>query len=115
MTRTLAPLLFVSLFGVGLCWFGCGGDDHPSVVPTGTVPTSTGPSDCSAPGEGCACSVPGSMADCRKIRKSGDYISCSIGVTTCGADKRWGPCIGDGIWVPPEAGVDARSDAPDAD
>jgi hypothetical protein len=112
---TLAPLVFVSLIGVGLCWLGCGGDDHAAVVPTATVPTSTiGPSDCSTASEGCACAVPGSWTECKKIRKVGDYISCSTGTITCGDDKKFGPCIGDSIWSPPEAGVDAK-DAADAD
>jgi len=118
MRTSLAPHFVALSIGIALCWLGCGSDDHPAVVPTGTVPTNTiGPTDCNSANEGCACSTPGSWTECRKVRKSGDYISCSIGTITCGDDKKWGPCIGDTIWAPPEAGVDAPAppDASDAD
>jgi hypothetical protein len=110
--RSIAPMVVAASIGVGLCWLGCGGEDHPATVPTGTVPTgtTTGP-DCSKPTEGCACPAPGGVDVCKKVRVSGSYVSCSNGTITCGADGHWGPCIGDGIWVHVDAGPsDALAD-----
>jgi hypothetical protein len=44
---------------------------------------------------GCSCAEPGEIVDCGKvIRRSGDYVSCEMGERSCGADFKWGDCVG---------------------
>jgi hypothetical protein len=54
---------------------------------------------CTSPAAGCPCSHPGDVAECGEIKtQSGEYITCSIGHTTC-AGSKWGACMGDHIVV----------------
>ncbi|MEO6599496.1 MAG: hypothetical protein ABIQ16_06455, partial [Polyangiaceae bacterium] len=53
---------------------------------------------CETPNNGCSCDRPDEVVDCGQVdRRSGDYVSCSIGKRTCGADDTWGDCVGDSI------------------
>ncbi len=88
-------------FSLALSLVGCGSSpDHAAAVDDGdagiTQPIPTGDA-CATPAEGCECANPGAVADCGQIeRRSGSYVSCSMGQRTC-ADGKWGACIGDRI------------------
>jgi hypothetical protein len=92
-------LAFVSLLMSAS--LGCGSDGHLGAGPgddtTGMNPSLDGgpqPS-CSTPNEGCACETPGEVVNCGQVdRRSGNYISCSLGQRTC-VSGYWGPCVGD--------------------
>ena len=81
----LATMLFVAACGSG--------DDHNPTGGDGTLPPGGLPT-CSDNATGCPCSTPGQTTECKEFRKSGDYIACSIGTRTCGADGKWGDCQG---------------------
>jgi regulation of enolase protein 1 (concanavalin A-like superfamily) len=52
---------------------------------------------CQTPAAGCPCDSEGTSVDCGQVdRRSGDYISCSVGKTTC-QNGVWSACIGDRI------------------
>ena len=52
---------------------------------------------CATPNKGCACENADEVIDCGQVeRRSGDYVSCTIGKRTCQGDT-WGDCIGDRI------------------
>jgi hypothetical protein len=53
---------------------------------------------CSIPGQvGCSCDEVGAVRECGKvIDRNGDYVTCSMGRTTCDGNS-WGPCIGNRI------------------
>jgi|GEM_PF-565178 len=60
--------------------------------------TTDGAVSCATPNDDCPCASPGESVECGKVfRQSSDYISCSMGKRTCGADGKWGTCIGDTI------------------
>ncbi len=53
------------------------------------------PNACSTPNDGCPCDGPATVVDCGRVdEKFGNYVQCSIGRRTCGADHRWGTCDG---------------------
>ena len=53
---------------------------------------------CDTPNKGCSCEKLDEVVDCGQVeRRSGDYVSCSMGKRTCGADNTWGDCIGDSV------------------
>lgn len=65
-----------------------GGDEKP--------PPNIDP--CETPNKGCACETPDEVVDCGQVeRRSGDYVACSMGKRTCGADNTWGECVGDSV------------------
>ena len=50
---------------------------------------------------GCACEDAGASISCGQVhRVSGNYVSCSPGFITCGADGVWGDCLGDRVGDP---------------
>ncbi|MEI9953125.1 MAG: PA14 domain-containing protein [Pseudomonadota bacterium] len=52
---------------------------------------------CATPNKGCACENADEVVDCGQVeRRSGDYVSCTMGKRTCDGDT-WGDCIGDRI------------------
>ena len=52
---------------------------------------------CETPNKGCACENADEVIDCGQVeRRSGDYVSCTIGKRTCEGNT-WGECIGDRI------------------
>src|SRR6478735_2576221 len=52
---------------------------------------------CETPNKGCACENADEVVDCGQVeRRSGDYVSCTIGKRTCEGNT-WGDCIGDRI------------------
>ncbi len=52
---------------------------------------------CATPNEGCACDTENEAVDCGQVdRRSGDYVTCSMGERTCTAGK-WGACLGDRV------------------
>ena len=56
-------------------------------------------SACTTPQQGCPCTTEGATAACGEVvRKSGDYVTCSQGTTTC-ANGTWGACTGDQIFM----------------
>jgi hypothetical protein len=76
---------------------GCsGGDDVPPPAASGDggvlPPPTTNP--CDPPTTGCKCTTPGTSAECKVYRRSGDYVSCSTGTMVCSETGAWGPCDG---------------------
>ncbi|MET0789937.1 MAG: PA14 domain-containing protein [Polyangiaceae bacterium] len=72
-------------------YLGSGGDDGNAMPPPNVDP-------CATPNKGCACETPDEVVNCGQVeRRSGDYVSCSMGQRTCGADNTWGACIGDTV------------------
>jgi hypothetical protein len=60
---------------------------------------ATGVTCGSSPHVGCPCSTNGAQAACGDVvRKSGDYVTCSEGQTTC-TNGVWGACVGDQIFM----------------
>ncbi|MES1178494.1 MAG: PA14 domain-containing protein [Myxococcales bacterium] len=52
---------------------------------------------CETPNLGCACASEDEIVDCGQVeRRSGDYVSCSMGHRTC-TSGAWGECIGDTV------------------
>ncbi|MEI9940759.1 MAG: PA14 domain-containing protein [Pseudomonadota bacterium] len=52
---------------------------------------------CETPNKGCACENADEVVDCGQVeRRSGDYVSCTIGKRTCEGNT-WGDCIGDRV------------------
>jgi hypothetical protein len=89
---------------------GCGsgrgsplaGDDQNPIPRSGDAGSST--MSCATPQEGCACENNGESIDCGSVeRKSGNYVSCSLGKRTC-TDNHWGACLGDRISAPIDMG-----------
>jgi len=75
---------------------GCGAaDDHPPPTAAGeqAVAPTSGLPGCGTEA-GCPCEKAGEVAECKVYRKSGDYVSCSIGQRLCGDDLKWGECTG---------------------
>ncbi|HEY1534931.1 MAG TPA: PA14 domain-containing protein, partial [Polyangiaceae bacterium] len=80
--------------------FSCGNSSHPAGLAldagAASKPAPEG-NNCESPAEGCPCDTPGATADCGQVeRRSGDYVSCSMGVFTC-TDGQWGACVGDRV------------------
>ena len=72
-------------------YLGIGGGDGDEKPPPDVDP-------CATPNKGCACDTPDEVVDCGQVeRRSGDYVSCSIGKRTCSADNTWGDCVGDSV------------------
>jgi hypothetical protein len=81
---------------------GCGPDGHalfskdPGDNPH-TDASTPSPTSCTTPQEGCPCDQEGQAVDCGQVeRRSGDYVSCSLGKRTC-TNGSWGVCVGDRI------------------
>ncbi|MDB4933821.1 MAG: Tryptophan synthase alpha chain [Labilithrix sp.] len=50
---------------------------------------------CDTPNAGCACSTPGQIIECGKVKDvSSDYVSCSMGYRQC-AGGHWSECTGE--------------------
>jgi hypothetical protein len=78
---------------------GCASaNDHAPQAPEGDagVAGAPPPGGCGTD-KGCPCEHPGDSVDCRAYRKSGGYVACSPGKRLCGADGRWGDCLGDQV------------------
>lgn len=89
-----AAALCLSLVGCGNSPDHAAGVDDGDAGVTQHAPTSDA---CATPAEGCACTDPGAVVDCGQIeRRSGNYVSCSMGQRTC-SDSKWGTCVGDRI------------------
>jgi hypothetical protein len=92
---SLSNRFAVGVFFAVVALVGCGAaDDHP---PTGTGTEAVAPTS-GLPGcgteAGCPCERAGDATDCKVYRKSGDYVSCSIGQRVCGDGLKWGDCTG---------------------
>lgn len=75
----------------------CSSPNRTDVDP-GVKPPN-GPGDCTTVplGPGCPCSTAGQTVECGEIiRKSGDFVTCSMGHRTC-TGGAWGACEGDKI------------------
>ena len=73
----------------GSPYAGVAGGDGTEPVPT--------VDPCETPNKGCACETPDEVVDCGQVeRRSGDYVSCSMGKRTCDGNT-WGDCIGDRV------------------
>jgi PA14 domain len=95
------PLRLALALGLLMLSAACshgGHDSAPFAGSAGTGEQSTPVVDlCATPNKGCACDNPDEVVDCGQVtRRSGDYISCTIGKRTCEAGT-WGDCIGDRI------------------
>jgi hypothetical protein len=97
------PLRVALTFVVLLLSSACshGGHDSAPFVGTGGAGDELPPPNvdpCATPNKGCGCETPDEVVDCGQVeRRSGDYVSCTMGKRTCGADNTWGECIGDSI------------------
>lgn len=75
----------------------CKADPAASTVGTGNAFRSNPTDGCQTPAEGCACDGEGSVAACGSVeRRSGAYVTCSIGQTQC-VGGHWGACVGDRV------------------
>lgn len=73
------------------------GQSSPAVLDEATQKGDSSTITCLTPEEGCPCDAPGTIVDCGEVvRRTGDYVSCSIGKRACNAGA-WGACIGDQI------------------
>jgi hypothetical protein len=85
-------------FLLGLAGLGCG-NEHPDLAPLRRDLLPDGGRTfvpCATPGVGCPCDTPGRTVQCGKVmRRSEDYVSCSLGERTCGTDSKWGDCVGE--------------------
>ena len=92
-TLTLGPLSLALLAALGC------GEERQDLEHLGSGPRDAGThvvDPCATPNAGCSCSEPGQVVGCGKtVRRSENYVSCSMGERTCGADGRWGDCQGD--------------------
>ena len=86
--------LFVLLSLGAACSNGNEGTAVASDGGTTTPPVDN--SACTQPG--CACKEPGGTATCQIYRKSGKYVECTQGTTTCGPDLTWGACEGAAVY-----------------
>jgi PA14 domain-containing protein len=89
--------------GLALLAFGtaCSHGGHESLPSAGVVDAGDKPlpmvDPCATPNKGCACENADEVIDCGQVeRRSGDYVSCTMGKRTCQGDT-WGECIGDRI------------------
>ncbi len=97
-TTTKVVGLFSMGLGAAAIVFACsnGNSANPG-GPGGTLPTGD---RCGTPNDGCACGTPGQVVECGKVHsRQGDYVTCSMGTRECGADSKWGTCVGDTIVV----------------
>ena len=82
---------------VALAALGCG-SERSDLAPLEHNPFQDAgvPDPCATPSSGCPCEDPGQVVKCGKVaRRSEEYVSCSLGQRTCGADSKWGECIGE--------------------
>ena len=98
------PVRVVLALAVLVLANACSRADHPSAAFTGTAgaaPAMPTPNvdPCETPNTGCSCDTADEVVDCGQVkRRSGDYVSCSMGKRTCdGATRTWGDCIGDRV------------------
>lgn len=86
--------LFLFAAIAAACAIACGTANGPDVGGGSNPNGTTGP-NCSAPGHaGCPCSSTGETAACGDVvETSGDYVTCSMGNSTCNGST-WGPCVG---------------------
>lgn len=79
----------LALLAVGASVAACGSERPAAGDGTGS---STVAPVCVTPQDGCPCNDPGASIECGTVeRRSGDYVTCSMGYRTCGAGK-WGSC-----------------------
>ena len=90
--RTLAPGLVIAALTA------CSSARPPGMNDSTGGSGGTGGTSCTTPGQGgCPCSQAGESAACGDVvLKSGTYVSCSMGTSTCDGST-WGPCVGDVI------------------
>ena len=92
----LALVLALLAFGVA-----CSHGGHDNLPFAGVADAGDKPlpmvDPCETPNKGCACENADEVVDCGQVeRRSGDYVSCTIGKRTCDGNT-WGDCIGDRI------------------
>lgn len=98
--KPLRLALALALLALGTACSHGGHDGAPfaGVAGSGDKPLPMG-DPCETPNTGCACETADEVIDCGQVeRRSGDYVSCTIGKRTCDAKTNtWGECIGDRI------------------
>ncbi|HET7545441.1 MAG TPA: PA14 domain-containing protein [Polyangiaceae bacterium] len=98
--KPLRLALALALLAIGNA---CSHGGHDSAPFAGTVDAGDKPlpmvDPCETPNKGCSCENADEVIDCGQVeRRSGDYVSCTIGKRTCDAKTNtWGECIGDRI------------------
>jgi len=93
---SLALALALLVFGTACSHGGHDGAPFAGVADAGDKPLPTS-DPCETPNKGCACENADEVIDCGQVeRRSGDYVSCTIGKRTCDGNT-WGECIGDRI------------------
>jgi hypothetical protein len=83
-------------FGFGAiavaCAVACGTANGPDIG-GGENPGSSSGTNCGPGKAGCPCTSTGESAACGDlVEKSGDYVTCSLGHSTCDGSS-WGPCV----------------------
>ena len=95
MRRVLAVVLFIvlAMAGLGACAAATADSESDGTSFIATAATcATNPTL-----EGCPCQA-GLTTSCGRVeRREGDYVACSIGAQTCGANRKWSACIGDRV------------------
>ncbi|HYP98521.1 MAG TPA: PA14 domain-containing protein [Polyangiaceae bacterium] len=98
--KPLRLALALALLAIGNACSHGGHDGAPflGVGDAGDKPVPT-VDPCETPNKGCACETADEVVDCGQVeRRSGDYVSCTIGKRTCdGTTNTWGDCIGDRV------------------
>ncbi len=78
-------------------------NDHPAALEGGIDPSDGGPivdiCNSSPTEQGCPCADAGAPVVCQAERFGADaYKSCGPGTRSCGADGKWGACVGASVW-----------------
>ncbi len=95
------PVRLALTWGLLMLSAACSHGGHQSAPFAGSagsgdqaIPTAD---PCETPNKGCSCDTPDEVVDCGQVaRRSGDYVSCTIGKRTCQSGT-WGECVGDRI------------------
>jgi len=94
--RSRRAVVLSTLLAGGVLAIACSSEGPGMLGTGGTGPgLADGGGTCEHPALGCACPTEGATAACGEvIRKSADYVTCSMGVRTCSGGQ-WGACVGD--------------------
>lgn len=85
----------ISAWGMSAC-----SDARPAATETNGDAPRGASTACVAGREDCPCATPGEQAECGSVQEIvGDRAICTMGHAQCGAEGRWGACVGDLVEV----------------